>query len=612
MRQTAVESTTALRPDVSPAPGAAVEGDRRRTFLRSAAPVLLLAVAYYAGAQIGKALKSPDVPQSILWLPNSIVLGVLLVMPVRRWPAYLLAALPAQLLIAIQTGAPITPMTLLFVTNCADAALGAVLVRQWMDGAVDLVTLRAMLVFIGFAAFLSPILLSFADAAITVLTGFGDDYWASFVTRVRSDMLTHLVVVPPLAATLLRPKAFWRAQSWRRYAEGTVVLVLLVLVSNELFARVLQPTARGFSTPVAPFILPFLFWLTLRFGPGMTGLGLLAVAVVASWRVLYAAPYPLDAALYEQSIRGVQLFLTAMAIPLLCLAAVIRERASATEALRRSYDRIGELIGRVSAAQEAEQTQDLMLAEEKRHVAHLGRLAATGELAAALSHELRQPLTAIRSNAQAGIRLLAADPPPMDEIGEILTDIVADDTRAASVIDRIRTLLRNEPLTMDSVDLNEVCRSVEHVARANATINDARLELLLDPARPIVLGDLVQLQQVLLNLVLNAFEATASTCEDRFVSVQTRRMGDVATLTVRDSGVGFDSHVATHLFEPFFTTKAGGLGMGLTIAQSIVKRHLGNIRAEVGPNGGAVFVVTLPVSESAEMMAPANGTSGAS
>lgn len=563
---------------------------------RSVAGPLIAAAAYFVGAHIGFALQSPLAPQSLLWLPNSIVLSILLVQPADRWPRYLLAAFPAQLLVALETGAPVGTMALLYLTNCADAVIGALIVHRLTGGPRTFGTLRTMLAFVAFAAVLSPVALSFADAAITVLTGWGADYWAAFETRVRSNVLTHLVVVPALVTALAMPRSAWRAIPARRYAEALAVLAGLLITSGFAFDRLLAPDARPIHSLPAPFILPFLLWLAVRFGPGMTAAGLLVIAFVASWGVTHATG-AVATLWVAETIGALQFFLTAMVVPLLCLAAVISERATAALALGESRERVGELAAGVLAAQETAAMRLATLEEKSRHIAHMGRLAATGQLSAALSHELRQPLSAIRTNAQAGIRFLASDAPPLGELRAILEDIVADDARAESVIERIRALLRNEIPRMDPVDLNDVCRSVELLARADAMLHETRLEVDLDPMRPTVLGDSIQLQQVVLNLVLNALDAAVSSDGERMVSVTTSRSTGMAEIAVRDSGRGVPPDVRGHVFEAFFSTKPQGLGMGLTIVRSIVDRHRGSIHVENAADGGAIFVVTLPAED---------------
>jgi signal transduction histidine kinase len=235
--------------------------------------------------------------------------------------------------------------------------------------------------------------------------------------------------------------------------------------------------------------------------------------------------------------------------------------------------------------------------ETRRQIAHMGRVAMVGELAGAVSHELRQPLAAIRANAEAGSLLLGQDPPEVREAREIFMDIVVDDIRASEIIDNIRTLLRKQEPTSSSVSLNEICRQAVHLLQRDAALRKTRLELALARRLPAVIGDPIQLQQVVLNLILNAIDAVASSAGDREVTVGTALRSTEVEISVRDNGYGLPPHVLKHLFESFFSTKSEGLGMGLTIARSIVERHHGKMRAENHPAGGAVFRVLIPVAE---------------
>jgi len=232
--------------------------------------------------------------------------------------------------------------------------------------------------------------------------------------------------------------------------------------------------------------------------------------------------------------------------------------------------------------------------ETRRQVAHMGRLAVVGELAATVSHELRQPLAAIRTNAEAGA-LLLADAPELSEVRAILKDIVDDDVRASDIIDNIRMLLRKEEPTTRAVDLNEICSHAAQLLKGDAMLRGARLELRLEPQLPPVAGDPVQLQQVVLNLALNALDATAGSAGEHEVTVGTVVRGNEAELFVRDTGPGLTAELQEHLFESFYTTKAQGLGLGLVIVRSIVERHHGRVYAETAAGRGAIFRVLLPV-----------------
>lgn len=241
---------------------------------------------------------------------------------------------------------------------------------------------------------------------------------------------------------------------------------------------------------------------------------------------------------------------------------------------------------------------ELKAEETRRQVAHLGRVAMVGELAAAVSHELRQPLAAIRANAEAGELFLGMTPPDLGEARQIFRDIVNDDIRAAEIIDHIRLLLRKDEPTKRSVDLNEICRQAVQLLKRDALLRRTRLELSLESRLTPIAGDPVQLQQVVLNLALNALESASTAAFDPAVTVSTALHGREVEISVRDTGPGLPPNVEQHLFESFFSTKAQGLGMGLAIVRSIVERHHGRVRAEndVAGGGGAVFRVLLPLS----------------
>lgn len=234
--------------------------------------------------------------------------------------------------------------------------------------------------------------------------------------------------------------------------------------------------------------------------------------------------------------------------------------------------------------------------ETRRQVAHMGRMALVGELAATISHELRQPLAAIRVNAEAGAQLLAATPADASEAREIFKNIVDDDGRAVELIEGVRKLLRKEESAMATVDLNQICRDAVRLLQHDAVLRGARLELALTADAPLVTGDRVQLQQVILNLALNGLDATADSTAERSVLVTTGSDADHAELRVHDSGPGIPGEVQPRLFESFFSTKRGGLGLGLVIVRSIVERHHGRVIVENHPSGGAMFRVRLPLA----------------
>jgi C4-dicarboxylate-specific signal transduction histidine kinase len=234
-----------------------------------------------------------------------------------------------------------------------------------------------------------------------------------------------------------------------------------------------------------------------------------------------------------------------------------------------------------------------------REIAHLNRVGAVGELATALAHELGQPLGAILTNAQAVRRLLTRESPDMREVKESINDIIADDQRAGEVIQRMRALLRKEEASRDAVDLNEIVRTVLRLVASDASLRQASVDHDLAPSMPPVIGDSVQLKQVVLNLVINGLDAVADRpAGDRSVAVSTSISNGHVCLSVRDNGPGLREPDLARVFEPFYTTKAHGLGMGLPICRTIVEAHGGEIEAENGPDGGAAFRCNFPIAPS--------------
>ena len=232
----------------------------------------------------------------------------------------------------------------------------------------------------------------------------------------------------------------------------------------------------------------------------------------------------------------------------------------------------------------------------RAELTHVSRVATLGELAAVLAHELNQPLTSILSNAQATRRLLASERADREELDEALADIVGAAGHASEIIKRLRELLRRGDIKKEPLDVNETIRAVETFAQADARQHGATLTLELATGLPKVLGDRVQIQQVLLNLVRNGAEAVKEVLRgDRLVLVTTSPEGaDHVRVAVRDAGSAVDDQVIHAMFQPFFTTKTDGLGMGLPICRSIVESHGGQLWASRNPDRGLTVQFTLP------------------
>jgi signal transduction histidine kinase len=219
-----------------------------------------------------------------------------------------------------------------------------------------------------------------------------------------------------------------------------------------------------------------------------------------------------------------------------------------------------------------------------------------GELTATIAHEINQPLGAILTNIETAELMVKSPAPDLQEIGEILADIRRDDERASEVIGRLRSLLKKAPFELKQIDLNEVVRETVRFLSALAIAREVDLTSFIAPTPLPVKGDLIQLQQVLLNLIVNAMDAMSGMPSNkRRITVSTGRDGNSADLSVSDVGPGIPVDKLKEVFEPFFTTTAQGMGMGLSIARTIVEAHGGQLSAESRAGCGATFRIRLPL-----------------
>jgi len=234
--------------------------------------------------------------------------------------------------------------------------------------------------------------------------------------------------------------------------------------------------------------------------------------------------------------------------------------------------------------------------EVQMQLAHANRVATMGQLTASIAHEVNQPIAATVTNAQAALRWLGALPPNLDEAQQALGRIVRDGNRAGTVVGRIRNHIKKAPLSDERLDINAAIREVIELTGNEATKNSVLVQTDLAEGLPLVQGDRVELQQVILNLIVNALEAMSGMSErsrELQISAGTTESGDVL-VSVRDSGPGLAPAALEHLFKAFYTTKPNGLGMGLSICRSIIEAHGGRLWASANSPRGAVFHFTLP------------------
>ena len=270
-------------------------------------------------------------------------------------------------------------------------------------------------------------------------------------------------------------------------------------------------------------------------------------------------------------------------------AALKRAKAELTRFNEELEKRVDERTSQLRHASEA-------LREAQAELAHVNRVTAMGQLAASISHEVMQPITAGINNAQAALHWLHAEPPNLEEVRQALGYAVEEGNRAVDVIGRIRALIKKAPPRKDAFDINEAILGVVGLTRGEVVKNNISVQTQLAEGLPRIQGDKVQLQQVILNLIINAVEAMTSVGEgSRELLISTRKDVGGVLVAVRDSGPGLSPESLERLFDAFYTTKADGMGMGLSICRSIVEGHGGRMWASGDIGQGATFQFTVPL-----------------
>jgi len=261
----------------------------------------------------------------------------------------------------------------------------------------------------------------------------------------------------------------------------------------------------------------------------------------------------------------------------------------------------GGLIAGLLHERRGRQFAEVQSRQRMSALARANRLATAGELTASIAHEINQPLGAIQTNAETLDLILKASSPDLVEIKAIVADIRRDQARASEVIRRLRSLFKRAPFELKDFDLNEIVRETDQLVSslsAAAVARQVDLSTSLAPEPLPIRGDRIQLQQVILNLIVNAIDAMSEMpSAERHIIVRTMRIPDFAEVTISDTGPGIPPEKLREVFQPFFTTKAGGMGIGLSIVRTIVEAHNGRIIAESQVGGGATFRITLPLAK---------------
>ena len=276
-------------------------------------------------------------------------------------------------------------------------------------------------------------------------------------------------------------------------------------------------------------------------------------------------------------------------------AALKRAKAELNQLNDELERRVAERTGELVRASEA-------LQESQLELAHVNRVTTMGQLAASISHEVMQPIAAAITNGYAGLRWLDSQPPDLEEVRQALDRIVNEGNRATDVIDRIRALVKKAPARSDQLNINEAIGEVIALTRGELVKQDVSVQTQLAQDLPLIRGDRVQLQQVILNLIINAIEAMSGVGKGSralLIATEQEPSGGVV-VSVQDSGPGLDVEDLDRLFEAFYTTKPRGMGMGLSISRSVIEAHGGRIWASRNVGPGATFQFTVPVASTPE------------
>ena len=371
----------------------------------------------------------------------------------------------------------------------------------------------------------------------------------------------------------------------------------IILASLALFVSLaLQHTFGN------PFWFFFSVAVILSTWFGRAGAGWLAV-VYSTLAVMYYFTPPFHS--FAVTTSDLPFFLTFVACEV-GVAQLISWRKRAEDSLRRTRDeletRVAERTVELKSANEAlvrqmagQKRTEETLQVTRTELARAARITTIGELTASIAHEVNQPLAAVVANADACVAWLSREQPDLVEARAAADRATQGATKASEVIARIRSLTTKATPEKSRVQLNQVIKETGALAAGQASRNHVAIELELSPDLPYVLGDSIQLQQVVLNLLMNGIEAMSHVTDPRTLVIRTEtQSGGQIRVSVKDSGIGIRADVMPRLFEPFFTTRSQGMGMGLPISRSIIEAHGGRLWAEPNGSRGAIFQFTLP------------------
>ena len=358
--------------------------------------------------------------------------------------------------------------------------------------------------------------------------------------------------------------------------------IALALVGLALFASLGMQHLFAF-----PYPFVFLFFGAVMVSAWFGGMGAGLFSVLLSTVLVdyfFVPPF------YSLQISTTaETYFVAFVLCALAAGWVSSAKKRSEEALQETRDQLEIKVSERSAA----------LIQTQAELARLSRVLTMGELTASIAHEINQPITAVVTNGHACLQWLSTTPPNLEKVQQSAESIIQDGTRAGAVITRIRALFRKEEPVKNWVDVNQAIQELVEFLRHEASSRGISIRTDLSSAMPEIEADRVQLQQVILNLVMNAMDALNETSTSaKEIVIRSRQQGTGEVLiVVEDCGAGIRSETINKIFDPFFTTKPNGIGMGLSISRSIVESHHGRLWASPNPSGGAILQFTLPIQK---------------
>ena len=540
--------------------------------LRRVLAALVVAAAYYVGAQIGFGLTFKPHPVSTLWPPNSILFAALLLSPVRSWWFLLLAAFPAHILVQLNAHIPLTMILSWFVSNCSEALIGAAILRHLIKSEMRFDNTYHVGMFI-VVAIVAPFLSSFIDVALVTLNRFGNNpFWSVFRMRFVSNVLASLTLVPLIVTWWRGGMPSFGRVSWQRYLETVLLIAGLIAVG------VVTQAAGPNKTPVLLYMpLPFLLWAAIRFGPKGSSAVLLLVSLFEIWLAIHGhGPFATQSE--ESNALSVQLFLILASTPLLFLAALIKEREYAQEAASQKEERL-ELA--LDSAQQA--SLALHDSQEKLHQSNsqvrklLGKLIDAQEaerrrISRQLHDDLNQRIATLSmSISQLKRKLPMPDPALVVELDQLREN-------AAELTNEVRTLSHQlHPAVLEHLGLVLALESYISNFEAEEQINIKFTAEVGSERIPFQVS--ICLYRVALEALRNVSRHSGATA----ATISLKRFDGVLELQVSDSGKGFDVETFKH---------NGGLGL-VSIEERL--RHMqGSCEIYSAPGRGTRLLVTVP------------------